>query len=527
MFGQPQAVLPPASPALPPATTPHVGWNPALPPPAGWQTIARRILVDIQPAWYPVIIHGIPESVPILELIKFFSSFGPLADMRYAWTEESQGVAAGLFQHPTAVNNITERLRQMSTVPPAATDSGRKRKPVGELEPPPASKPRPAEPEPSAAPALSPAAPPKPPAEPASAPRTPATPLAEPDQAESWLKIQLDSRFFYWRAKTKTYSAVPPDSATASVQVVSWTADPARFDKALRRAQSESNVQPDTAAPSQPQPQPQPEHQPQPQPQLDRVASLSPTSAQAVASAAFSAATAASLPAPVAGRKPTEPEPEPNPSSPVGPEPPARPSAVHAPRGPAHPAFPPELGSIDIGCAVALAKDTSVRGVVVGKANGFIEIELSDGSGTKKFRRAGLTLCEDLPAAAQTNTGHVHPPQGAEGGAEEDEERARRREQKRERRRAREAEKAACYRGFRRAPIFTPTAEEFASPIEYIRNVVMPAAGGLGLACIRPPPHAAEAERAREALMTHLARPFRYRTQLRRVHSPLLCFSAV
>mgnify|MGYP004100640581 CR=1 FL=1 len=80
------------------------------------------------------------------------------------------------------------------------------------------------------------------------------------------------------------------------------------------------------------------------------------------------------------------------------------------------------------------------RGVAFFKANGFIEIELSDGSGTKKFRRAGLTLCEDLPAAEQTNTGHVHPPQGAEGGAEEDEERARRREQKRERRRAR----AAC-----------------------------------------------------------------------------------
>ena len=100
MFGQPQAVLPPASPALPPAATPHVGWNPALPPPAGWQTIARRILVDIQPAWHPVIIHGIPESVPILELIKFFSSFGPLADMRSGGPRSRRAWQPGCFNTP-------------------------------------------------------------------------------------------------------------------------------------------------------------------------------------------------------------------------------------------------------------------------------------------------------------------------------------------------------------------------------------------------------------------------------------------
>ena len=76
-------------------------------------------------------------------------------------------------------------------------------------------------------------------------------------------------------------------------------------------------------------------------------------------------------------------------------------------------------------------------------------------------------------------------------------------------------DEVASYKAFRTAPVFSPTAEELDSPIEYIRRVVMPAATDFGLAVIRPPDHATEASKAHKQLMQRLAKPFRYRRQLK------------
>ena len=76
-------------------------------------------------------------------------------------------------------------------------------------------------------------------------------------------------------------------------------------------------------------------------------------------------------------------------------------------------------------------------------------------------------------------------------------------------------DEVASYKAFRSAPVFSPTAEELDSPIEYIRRVVMPAATDFGLAVIRPPDHATEASKAYRQLMQRLARPFPYRRQLK------------
>lgn len=154
--------------------------------------------------------------------------------------------------------------------------------------------------------------------------------------------------------------------------------------------------------------------------------------------------------------------------------------------------------TIEIGSVVALEDDPSVQGPVIGKAKGYYSVQIAGLDSkvkVKKFRLSKLRLVspsvQDAKAPAQVASSLPSPPQRPT------------------------ADEVASYKAFQTAPVFSPTEEEFESPIDYIRSVVMPAATEFGLAIIRPPDHTNHAAAARKQLMQRLAKPFRYRRQLK------------
>eukprot|EP01043_Picozoa_sp_COSAG02_P025577 COSAG02_NODE_1442_length_12573_cov_2.397485_7_plen_665_part_00 len=148
------------------------------------------------------------------------------------------------------------------------------------------------------------------------------------------------------------------------------------------------------------------------------------------------------------------------------------------------------------GTIVALKADPTVQGTVLLGDRGFWSVAMADGSGVRKFRKSSLQLVPK--SASQDAIATADPPQSVSSRPTQP-----------------TADQIARYKAFRTAPVFSPTADEFASPIDYIRRVVMPAATGIGLAVIRPPDHKEHAAKARTQLMQRLSRPFRYRKQLK------------
>jgi hypothetical protein len=77
-----------------------------------WQTIGKRMLKDIKPTTHPVLIHDIPDTVSIQDLIKHFATFGPLIDMRYGYTDRTQGIAIGLFRKHVGVDRLLQTRKR-------------------------------------------------------------------------------------------------------------------------------------------------------------------------------------------------------------------------------------------------------------------------------------------------------------------------------------------------------------------------------------------------------------------------------
>lgn len=240
----------------------------------GWQAIGRRMIKNIKPSAYPVLIHDIPDTVSIQDLIARFSAFGSLIDLRYGYTDKTQGVAVGLFRKETSVAKVMgvrKRIRRGDQWDPDSAGAGNPT-----AQPPPADS------------ATAAAAPPhgdkrrklatnsrrstSEPSGPAAGTTSSSMTAAGPsdlvgrddkrtyhptnsrssaDTSNSlrcgkdanratsaapsscdWLKIVLKEAAFYFHSETKSYTLLEPGGAVS--EEIDWAAEPKRFAKAMK-----------------------------------------------------------------------------------------------------------------------------------------------------------------------------------------------------------------------------------------------------------------------------------------------------
>jgi hypothetical protein len=232
-----------------------------------WQTIGKRMLKNVKPSVYPVLIHTVPETVSIQDLITSFSSFGTLTDLRYAYTDKTQGVAVGLFRKETSaskVMSLRKKLRRVDQQPPALVRNNNATPCEGPLAAAaaaaaaattgaaaaamrPASDPSESGPAGSLAPASVARAPPvgsdstcktTPPGPPPNVASDSPGPAPAANLAGStvpsgdWLHISTGDEAFYYHHLTKSYTLSEPEGAVP--KLINWTDEPKRFATAMK-----------------------------------------------------------------------------------------------------------------------------------------------------------------------------------------------------------------------------------------------------------------------------------------------------
>jgi hypothetical protein len=71
-----------------------------------WTSTAKSMMDGIKPNTFPMVIHGVPESASVHELIKNFGMFGSLVDVRYSYSQHAQGTAIGIFKRRKSVEHV-------------------------------------------------------------------------------------------------------------------------------------------------------------------------------------------------------------------------------------------------------------------------------------------------------------------------------------------------------------------------------------------------------------------------------------
>eukprot|EP01043_Picozoa_sp_COSAG02_P025578 COSAG02_NODE_1442_length_12573_cov_2.397485_8_plen_294_part_00 len=235
-------------------------------PAVTWQTIAKRMLKNVKPSAFPVLVHNIPDTVSIQDLITSFASFGSLVDLRYGYTDKTQGVALGLFKKQTSAAKVllarksvrkanrsaliaSNNAASAGGAPPAAGAA------AGAAAAAAAAAGAAAATAAAARPASNPSEPgfentvgckPTPAGPPPKVPRsdfpgpalgTNLTGSTKPSLVDlpttGWLKVCMGGEAFHFHHETKLYTLIDPGVGALESE---WTADPKRFAKAMKCA---------------------------------------------------------------------------------------------------------------------------------------------------------------------------------------------------------------------------------------------------------------------------------------------------